>query len=47
MKLLIVILLKTRSNMKKNWKTVLLYVVRLVELIISGAAGGAIANFEL
>ena len=30
--------------MKKNWKTVLLYVVRLIELIISGAAGGMIIN---
>lgn len=47
MTLLLIIYLKTKTNMKKNWKTVLLYVVRLVELVISGAAGGAMANFEL
>jgi len=40
MKLLIIVLLKTKCNMKKNWKTVLLYIVRIIELIITGAAGG-------
>lgn len=29
--------------MKKNWKSVLLYIVRIIELIITGAAGGAIS----
>ena len=27
--------------MKTSWKKVLLYIVRLVELLITGAAGGA------
>ncbi len=26
---------------KTNWKSVLLYIIRIVELIITGAAGGA------
>lgn len=30
--------------MKKNWKTVLLYIVRIIELLVSGAAGGALGS---
>lgn len=30
--------------MKKNWKSVLLYIVRIIELLITGAAGGAMGN---
>lgn len=30
--------------MKTNWKKVLLYIVRFIELIISGAAGGALGS---
>lgn len=30
--------------MKTSWKKVLLYIVKLVELLITGAAGGAIGN---
>ena len=30
--------------MKNIWKKVLLYVVKVVELLITGAAGGAIGN---
>ena len=30
--------------MKMNWKNILLYIVKLVELLITGAAGGAIGN---
>ena len=30
--------------MKTNWKKVLLYIVKLVELLITGAAGGALGN---
>ena len=30
--------------MKKNWKNILLYVVRFLELLISGAAGGALGS---
>ncbi len=43
MKLLIIILLKTKS-MKINWKNVILYVVRVIELLLTGAAGGAISG---
>ncbi|GAA6361190.1 hypothetical protein K260102G11_32620 [Bacteroides uniformis] len=44
MDLLIIVLLKTKSNMKKKWKTVLLYIVRIIELLISGAAGGMLGG---
>lgn len=27
--------------MKKNWKSIALYVVKIIELLITGAAGGA------
>ncbi len=30
--------------MKPNWKKVLTYLIRLVELLITGAAGGAMMN---
>ena len=30
--------------MKKNWKNVLLYIVRIIELLITGAAGGALGS---
>ena len=30
--------------MKKNWKNVLLYIVRIIELLITGAAGGDIVR---
>ena len=30
--------------MKKSWKTVVLYVIRIIELILTGAAGGAITQ---
>ena len=30
--------------MKINWKSVALYVLRVIELIITGAAGGAVAQ---
>ena len=30
--------------MKTNWKKVLLYIVRLVELLLTGAAGGALGS---
>ncbi len=32
------------KRMKKNWKTILLYIVRIIELIITGAAGGMIGG---
>ena len=35
--------LKT-SRMKVNWKRVALYVLRIIEMVITGAAGGAITQ---
>lgn len=29
--------------MKINWKNVILYVVRVIEMLLTGAAGGAIS----
>ncbi len=43
MKLIMFIYLKTTS-MKVNWKQVALYIVRIIELVITGAAGGAITQ---
>jgi len=43
MKLLIIVLLKT-TRMKTNWKTVVLYIVRIIELLVTGAAGGMIGG---
>ena len=40
MKLIMFIYLKTTS-MKVNWKQVALYVIKVIELILTGAAGGA------
>ena len=42
MKLLIVLFLKTTSMKKTSWKSVLLYIVRILELVLTGAAGGAL-----
>ena len=39
MKLILLMYLKTTS-MKINWKRVALYVLRVIELIVTGAAGG-------
>ena len=30
--------------MKKNWKKILLYIIKIVELVITGVAGGAIGG---
>ena len=43
MKLILFIYLKTTS-MKMNWKQVALYILRILELVITGAAGGAITQ---
>ena len=43
MKLIIFIYLKTTS-MKTKWKKILAYIIRIVELLITGAAGGAMMN---
>lgn len=42
MKLLIVLFLKTTSMKKTTWKSVLLYIVRILELVLTGATGGAL-----
>ena len=43
MKLIIFIYLKTTS-MKTKWKKILAYIIRIIELLITGAAGGAMMN---
>ena len=43
MKLILFIYLKTTS-MKTKWKKILAYIIRIVELLITGAAGGAMMN---
>lgn len=43
MTLLLVIYLKTKG-MKTNWKKIALYILRLMELIITGAVGGALTQ---
>ena len=43
MKLILFIYLKT-TTMKVNWKKVALYILRIIELVITGAAGGSIAQ---
>mgnify|MGYP004636029733 CR=1 len=40
MRFILFIYLKT-TNMKTNWKSVVLYIIRVIELVITGAAGGA------
>ncbi len=30
--------------MKKTWKTIALYVLRIIEMVITGAAGGAMTQ---
>ena len=40
MQLILFIFLKT-SRMKTNWKNISLYVIRVIEMILTGAAGGA------
>ena len=32
--------------MKVNWKQIALYILRIVELVITGAAGGAITTLS-
>ena len=40
MQLIIFIYLKSK-RMKNNWKSIVLYILRVIELIVTGAAGGA------
>lgn len=32
--------------MKLNWKTIVMYVLRLAEMVITGAAGGAVVSMQ-
>lgn len=43
MKFIMFIYLKTTS-MKINWKSIVLYVIKILELVLTGAAGGAASN---
>ena len=43
MQLLIIIYLKLKS-MKENWKNILLYIIRIIELLLTGAVGGALSS---
>ena len=43
MKLILLMYLKTTS-MKIDWKRVALYVLRVMELIVTGAVGGAVTQ---
>ena len=43
MKFILFIYLKTTS-MKMNWKQLAFYILRILELVITGAAGGAITQ---
>ena len=39
MQLILFIYLKT-TRMKGSWKSIVLYVIRIIELVLTGAAGG-------
>lgn len=30
--------------MKSNWKSIILYIIRIVEMLLTGAAGGALVT---
>ena len=30
--------------MKENWKNIALYIIRIIELLLTGAAGGALVG---
>lgn len=45
MQFLIVIFLKTKGmKTKSNWKSIVLYIIRIIEMLLTGAAGGALAS---
>lgn len=43
MQLLIIIYLKSK-RMNSNWKGIVLYIIRIIEMLLTGAAGGALAS---
>ena len=44
MRFILYIYLKT-TGMKKNWKSTLLYIIKVIELLLTGVAGGAASQF--
>ena len=44
MKLLIIVYLKTKSMKNIDWKSVALYIIRIIEMLLTGAAGGALVT---
>lgn len=44
MKLLIIFIYLKTKCMKTIWKKIIVYIVRFVELLLTGAAGGAAAG---
>ena len=33
--------------MKSNWKSIVLYIIRVIELLLAGAAGGAMPQLSV
>ena len=44
MKLLLILYLKTKSMKHIDWKGIMLYIIRIIEMLLTGAAGGALVN---
>lgn len=44
MKLLLILYLKTKSMKQIDWKGIMLYIIRIIEMLLTGAAGGALVN---
>ena len=44
MKLLLIIYLKTKGMKQMDWKSVALYIIRIIEMLLTGAAGGALVT---
>ena len=44
MQLLLIIYLKTKGMKQIDWKSVMLYIIRIIEMLLTGAAGGALVT---
>ena len=44
MKLLLILYLKTKSMKQIDWKGIMLYIIRIIEMLLTGAAGGALVQ---
>lgn len=44
MQLLLIIYLKTKGMKQIDWKSVALYIIRIIEMLLTGAAGGALVT---